>query len=73
MLAVLVMTACATTSGVEYCQPFVLSPVVQKHECFALSQPNMARWIGEHPAYRVKEFTCAKPEEVSALLGRDQA
>jgi hypothetical protein len=73
MLSVLVMTVCTTAGGVNYCQPIVLSPIVPRHECYALSQPVMAKWLGEHPAYTLKRFDCADPRQVQNLLGRGQA
>lgn len=73
MLSVLVMTVCAMSGGVEYCQPIVLSPVVSRHECYALSQPTMAKWLGDHPAYTLKKFACADPRQVQNMLGRGQA
>lgn len=45
----------------EYHMLFQTSGSLQS--CVAQAQPYLAQWAGEHPAYRIKRWRCAWPDQ----------
>lgn len=35
------------------------------YECVMRAQPELAKWIGEHPGWQVKKWRCAYPEQLA--------
>ncbi|GJD48469.1 hypothetical protein OPKNFCMD_1190 [Methylobacterium crusticola] len=57
----LYFTACLAAAP-ETCEAHrLLLDVAGPRACLRVAQPQLARWLGEHPEYRVTEWRCGAP------------
>lgn len=52
--------ACLIASPTE-CKPFVQTLEIDQGVCNRVSQMIAAEWAGQHPKYRIKEYSCRQP------------
>ncbi len=64
----LVMVVCLAAAPQDCEERSLLFQDVSTMACMTQAQPQMARWIGEHPRWRVSEWKCR-----SARLGARDA
>jgi hypothetical protein len=69
MQSVLVILACLSGD----CRAHVLTAPMPYAACVSASMPAAAKWVGEHPKWRVTRIVCADPRKLSSFLGRTQA
>lgn len=60
----LILLAC-TLSNPNACHEFhvLLQTSGSLQSCMTQAQPYLARWSGEHPAYRIMRWRCAWPDD----------
>ena len=60
----LILLACALANPAscrEFHVPFQTSGSLQS--CMMLAQPYLAQWASEHPAFQIKRWRCAWPDQ----------
>ncbi len=68
-MLVLVLIACLNAE----CRVVQLSEPVVAAGCMASAQTAAARWVGDHPRYRVKKLLCVRPDQLVDLLDEYRA
>ncbi|MDH6234412.1 hypothetical protein M2281_005030 [Mesorhizobium soli] len=64
----LILTVCLTANP-THCQDehLYFESLGSLNQCIVLAQPQIAKWVGEHPTFTVVRWTCAFPKKEKSI------